>query len=1028
MKTVLCAGLCFLAAGAFAETPRPTGDAGYAEAGRVIFVDDEVTEIFVTVDPADLAAMLSDPFDNTFRACTVRIVNSRIDDTITQVAIRPRGNTSRNAVKKSWKLKFNEFVPGREVRGLEKLNLNGHQNDVSIVRGKLSWDMYRGFGVPAPRASMVRLVINDGALVDGVYTNVEQIDDEFVDAWFGNDEGNLYQCAFKGARADLRFVPPGDAQAYASLGGATYELENDSGADQHADLADFIWFVENADDATFASEIVERFSVDNFLRSLALDCVNGHWDNPWYGSNNFFLYHNPDSGRFEYIPYDLDNTGGIDFFTTDWATRPPLSFGNSGFGWDFGSIFGGGPEPPLVRRILAIDAYRDQYLRYVRELVGAVGDAPVPVRTAYADTAGDAFNAATDPHFDLLEVWIANDQENLLIDVGVAGPIAVGGATDQSRIIFFFDTRPGGSTTNPWGRDIVTTVEADFYLGSWTDGTGGFLFYEWNGGGWDLLHASTNNASGFSQDLSGAVDGTVRYRLPMASLGLSGTKSFAFDVATTNDRGTSVEPGVDHLSNPMQATPGYGFPSVAGAYPTHTLSVFDPGSVASSDGAFTLAARESQIDALRDLVAPLAYQGSFSGGQMDYGWTNAAFLASFDAPSVYAGGAPWAWGVKPYIEARTAYLRANTTAPAPLPTLVINEVVANNDSIIADEAGQFEDFIEILNTGDAPVDLSGMYLTDDPGTPREWRFPAGTVLPAGGFLLVWADNDPEDGPLHATFGLSSGGETVALFHDDANGVVLIDQFTFPALPADRSFGRFPDGAESLQEFCAVTPQGPNDDDTSCFVEPGETPRVFINEWLAGNDGVALDEFGDDDDYIELYNAEPFSVDLSGRFLTDDLADPTKWQIPAGVVIPAGGHLLFWADGDTEQGPLHADFRLSKSGESIGLFDAAANGFAEIDAVTFGQQVDDVSEGRSSDGSACVIVLNAVSPGMPNPVNRADVNGDGGVDIDDVLAFIALLDAGVPLTDPELNFDDEPSIDFFDLAAMINSVDACRSPR
>ncbi len=153
---------------AHAETPPPTGDAGYAEAGEVIFVDDEVTEIFVTMDPADLDAMLADPFDNTYRACTVRIVNSRIDDTVLDVAIRPRGNTSRNALKKSWKLKFNEFVPGREIRGLEKLNLNGHQNDVSIVRGKLAWDVYNAFGVPSPRASMVRLTINDGSLVDGV--------------------------------------------------------------------------------------------------------------------------------------------------------------------------------------------------------------------------------------------------------------------------------------------------------------------------------------------------------------------------------------------------------------------------------------------------------------------------------------------------------------------------------------------------------------------------------------------------------------------------------------------------------------------------------------------------------------------------------------------------------------------------------------------------------------------------------------------------------------------------------------------
>ncbi|MEO0515626.1 MAG: CotH kinase family protein [Planctomycetota bacterium] len=922
--------------------------------------------------------MLDYPFDNTPRLCTVRIVNSRIDDTVESVAMRPRGNTSRNALKKSWKIKFNEFVPGREIRGLEKLNLNGHQNDVSIMRGKLAWDVYNDFGVPSPRASMVRLVVNDGALIDGVYVNAEQIDDEFLDAWFGNDTGNLYQCAFKGERADLRFVPPGDASAYATLGTPTYELENDSGADQHADLADFIAFIESADDVTFAAEIVDRFSVDNFLRSLAVDAVNGHWDNMWFGANNFFLYANPDTARFEYIPYDLDNTYGIDFFSTDWATRPPLSFGNNGFGWNPGSSFGGGAEPPLVRRILEIDAYRDQYLRYVRELVGAEGEVTPPVQTIFADAAGDVFNSVTDPHFDLVEVSIANDQTNLLASVSVAGPIDVGGDTDQARIVFFFDTRPGGSTSNPWGRAINTAREADFFLGTWTDAGGGFLFYEWDGSNWAFRNASFDNAGGINQDLSDKIQGIARYTLPFAKLGLTETDALTFDVVTTNDRGASVEPGLDHLSSSMIATPNYDTPSTAGVYRNHTLAPFTPSPGSLTEGPFTLAPREAKIDAIKDQLAPFAFQGSFANGNMDFGYTNADFLASFDQPAVYGGGAPWAWGIKPYINARTDYLRLNTPAPDPLPPIYINEVISTNNTIIADEAGQFEDFIELYNAGPETVDLSGMWLSDDPGTPREWRIPDGTTIPAGGYIIIWADNDPADGPLHATFGLSSGGETVALFHNDDNNVVLIDTLTFPALNADESWGRFPDGADNTQAFCAVTPAAPNDNDDTCFITPGPTPRVFINEWLAGNDGVILDPAGEDDDMFELYNDEPNPVDLGGRFLTDDLSDPTKWQIPDGVTIPAKGYLTFWADEDLAQGPLHADFKLSKGGEHIGLFDRPGNGLAQIDAVTFGQQTDDVSEGRAPDGSSCFAFFTP-SPGRANPAGLADLNGDGLLD-------------------------------------------------
>ncbi|MBZ0172668.1 MAG: CotH kinase family protein, partial [Phycisphaerales bacterium] len=411
-----------------------------------------------------------------------------------------------------------------------------------------------------------------------------------------NDLGNLYQCDYKGARADLRFVPPGDANAYATLGSLTYELEEDSGANQHADLADFIGFIENADDATFAAEIVGRFSVDNFLRSLAVDCVNGHWDNLWYGANNYFLYSNPDTGRIEYIPYDLDNTYGIDFFSTDWATRPPLSFGNGGFGWDFGSPFGGGAEPPLVRRILAIDAYRDQYLRYIRELVGATGSPNEPAETVFTDTAGDVFLAATDPHFDILDVSMANDEDDLLVNVQVAGPIDVGGDTDQARIVFFFDTRPGGSTGNPWGRAINTATQADYFLGTWTDNGGGFILYEWNGSDWDLQHASFNDPGGVSHDLSDKTDGVARYSVPLAKLGLTDTDTFAFDAVTTNDRGVGFEPGLDHLSNPAQATPDYDTASTTGVYPAHTLTPFVPNPGTFVDGPFTLPPREAGID------------------------------------------------------------------------------------------------------------------------------------------------------------------------------------------------------------------------------------------------------------------------------------------------------------------------------------------------------------------------------------------------------------------------------------------------
>lgn len=998
-----------------AETSPPTGPAGYLLAGQTIFVDDEVTQVHVTMDPVHLQTILSNPLSNTYFPATVRVFNSRIDETVDQVGIRLRGNTSRFATKKSWKLKFNEFVSGRRFQGLKSFNLNGHQNDPSVVRGKLAWDVYNQFGVPSPRASVVRLRINDGSLVDDVYVHAEQIDDLFLTAWFGNDAGNLYQCSYKGERADLRFVAPGTAATYQNLGTPTYELEEDSGANQFQDLADFIAFIEQSDDATFAAQIVERFSVDNFLRSMAVDCVNGHWDNIWYGANNFFLYANPDSGVFEYIPYDLDNTYGIDFFATNWGTRPAVTFGSNGFGWDSASPYGGGAMPPLVRRIFEIPAYRDQYLRYVRELVGAVGVPNEPPVSLYTDTVGDVFHAATEPHFDLVSAAVSNDQTHLHLEVRVAGPIDVGGSTNQSRVLFFFDTRSGGSTSNPWGRQINTGRTSDFFLGSWTDNGGGFLLYEWMGGTWNLRHASFGDTGGLTQDLSRKAEGVVRYRIPMQRMALSQTSTFAFDVVTTNDRGQSFEPGLDHLSNPAQATPGYGTASQAGPYLLHTLAPFVPGLSETADGLFTLPPREARINQLRTVLAPYAYQGPLSGGNSDWGFTNQNFLDSFTQPAAYSGGQPWAWGVKPYIQARTEYLRLNTPVPASLPRVFVNEVIASNQTIIQDEFGEWDDFVELYNDEDHPVDLSGMYLSDHPGKPRMWRIPDGTVIGAKSFLLIWADGQPEQGPLHASFRLGAGGETVTLSHRDDQGVVLINSLTYPGLGIDQSFGRFPDGSDQLQPFCVVTPAGPNDPDTDCTPKPNPTPRVFINEWLASNNGVVLDEFGEADDFVELYNDEDVPVDLGGMYLTDNLSNRTKWRIPDGVVIPANGYLVFWADNQPFQGPLHTSWALSAGGEAIGLFDRPDNDLAEVDALTFGPQTTNVSEGRGPDGTACRLFF-APSPGAANPAGPADVAAPiGELNFFDLATFLGWYNSQDPRADVAAPFG---TFNFFDVSTFL----------
>jgi hypothetical protein len=128
------------------------------------------------------------------------------------------------------------------------------------------------------------------------------------------------------------------------------------------------------------------------------------------------------------------------------------------------------------------------------------------------------------------------------------------------------------------------------------------------------------------------------------------------------------------------------------------------------------------------------------------------------------------------------------------------------------------------------------------------------------------------------------------------------------------------------------------------------PHLVINEYLTSNNSSEQDEFGEFDDYIEIYNPSNVAVDMSGMHLTDTLDFPAQYEIPDGVTIPAHGHLVFWCDGQTSQGPMHTNFNLARAGEAAGLFDTAGNGFAPIDSTSWVNATTDVPVGRFPDGA------------------------------------------------------------------------------
>ncbi|MCP4611364.1 MAG: hypothetical protein GY845_21850, partial [Planctomycetes bacterium] len=197
--------------------------------------------------------------------------------------------------------------------------------------------------------------------------------------------------------------------------------------------------------------------------------------------------------------------------------------------------------------------------------------------------------------------------------------------------------------------------------------------------------------------------------------------------------------------------------------------------------------------------------------------------------------------------------------------LVINEFMASNNSVTQDPQGQSDDWIEIHNHGTKSIDIGGLYLTDNFSNPTKWQIPEGnpaiTTIDAGGYLLIWADNDIADAGLHANFKLDAGGEQIALFDSDGN--TLIDSVVFDEQPGDISIGRYPDASNNWQFFGVPSPGSENVsvyqgfvDDVKFSHEQGfyETP---LSVTIATETKGALI-------YYTLDGTEPFNTASVGR--------------------------------------------------------------------------------------------------------------------------------------------------------------------
>lgn len=289
--------------------------------------------------------------------------------------------------------------------------------------------------------------------------------------------------------------------------------------------------------------------------------------------------------------------------------------------------------------------------------------------------------------------------------------------------------------------------------------------------------------------------------------------------------------------------------------------------------------------------------------------------------------------------------------------LYINEFMASNATTLCDSFGSYSDWIELYNSTDTDMDISGFGISDNLSQPMKYRFPDGTTIAAKGYLVVFCSGNEgmQNGELHAPFGLRSYGEDVVIANKAGR---IIDSYSFKNQETDVSVARIPDGAGEFQSNSQPSPGYPNTGaGYSAFDAANRLPLggVYISEFGGSTGSVASD-------WVEIYNSTGSAVSLAGYGISNNPKNPAKWVFP-DISIEPGEYLLLYATGSADKAQkknLKLNFCISSTGEALFFFDP--NGKL-IDKLSAGRMKSGQSYGR--DGSDNRFYYAEPTPGAQN---------------------------------------------------------------
>ncbi|MBC8384001.1 MAG: CotH kinase family protein, partial [Candidatus Cloacimonetes bacterium] len=320
------------------------------------------------------------------------------------IGVRYKGNSSfvhsSNTPKKPFKFRFDKYVSNQLLCGVSKLNFSNCIKDPSFVREKIAYEII-GKYVPSPRTAYSEIYINDELI--GLYVQVEQIDEYFLDRNFNESSGNLFKAHDDGSTMQYY----GSEQ---TLYESEFDLKTNENANDWSDLVMLLDNLNNSSDEDFYSVMEQYLDFDSCARNLAFNMVLSHFDSYTGSGRNFYLYHENSSDRFLFLPWDLNESFGAYSNNWDVFTQDILNISNLS-------------QRPLNKRFLENETLSELYKNYIVEMIsGPAAYDSISVKAEELKAFIDPYVLADNNKLYSYQDFLDNIENDVFIGIGELVP------------------------------------------------------------------------------------------------------------------------------------------------------------------------------------------------------------------------------------------------------------------------------------------------------------------------------------------------------------------------------------------------------------------------------------------------------------------------------------------------------------------------------------------------------------------------------------------------------------------------------